>query len=207
MFASYRTENSLIQHERLCNDHDFCEAIIPTEGQNILKYRHDKKSIPMPHLIYADLECILKKIESCQPDPDKSYTLKKNVHTPSGYAVHLVRSYDQKLTTHYRGEDCMQKFVQAIEILSKMITATSRKKLIPLTSKEEYIFNRSKCCLVCKKPFFEEENKERYKVKDHCFYTDKYRGPAHSKCCEDIQSEKEIPVVFLSELNKQTCTK
>lgn len=54
-----------------------------------------------------------------------------------------------------------------------MITATSRKKLIALTSKEEYIFNRSKCCLVCKKPFFEEENKERYKVKDHCFYTDK----------------------------------
>ena len=58
---SYRTENSLIQHERLCNDHDFCEAIMPTEGKNILKLRHDKKSIPMPHLIYADLECILKR--------------------------------------------------------------------------------------------------------------------------------------------------
>lgn len=104
-----------------------------------------------------------KKIESCQPDPDKSYTLKKNLHILFGYAVHLVRSYDQKLTTHYRGEDCMQKFVQAIEILSKMITATSRKKLIPLMSKEEYIFHRSKCCHVCKKPFFEEDNKERYK--------------------------------------------
>ena len=47
---SYQTENSLTQHEQLCHDHDFCEAIMPTEGKNILKYRHDQKFIVTKNL-------------------------------------------------------------------------------------------------------------------------------------------------------------
>ena len=44
----------------------------------------------MPHIIYADLEVLFRKIESCQPNPENSYTEKKNVHIPSGYALHLL---------------------------------------------------------------------------------------------------------------------
>ena len=37
-------------------------------------------------MIYADSECLLEKINSCQNDLEKSYTEKKAERTPSGYS-------------------------------------------------------------------------------------------------------------------------
>ena len=34
------------------------------------------------------------------------------------------------------------------------------------------------------------------KVRDHCHYTDKYRGAAHSNCYLKYKTLKKIPVVF-----------
>ena len=38
-------------------------------------------------MIYADLECLLEKMHSCQNNSEKSYTEKKTKHTPSGYSL------------------------------------------------------------------------------------------------------------------------
>ena len=65
---------------------------MPTPDRNTLKFNSNEKSLHMPHIIYADLEVLFRKIESCQPNPENSYTEKKNVHIPSGYALHLLRS-------------------------------------------------------------------------------------------------------------------
>ena len=35
-----------------------------------------------------------------------------------------------------------------------------------------------------------------HKVRDHCHYTGKYRGAAHSNCNLNYKIPKEIPVVF-----------
>ena len=35
------------------------------------------------------------------------------------------------------------------------------------------------------------------KVRDHCYYTDKYRGAVHSICYLKFNVPHEIPVVFL----------
>ena len=39
---SYRTENALKRHERLCHNHDHCEIAMPT-GKNILKSKAYEK--------------------------------------------------------------------------------------------------------------------------------------------------------------------
>ena len=39
---SYRTENALKRHERLCHNHDHCEIVMPT-GKNILKFKAYEK--------------------------------------------------------------------------------------------------------------------------------------------------------------------
>ena len=77
---SYGTDNALKRHERLCNNHDYCEVKMPTEGKNILKYCSEEKLLHMPHIIYADLEVSFRKFESCQPNLENSYTKKKKFY-------------------------------------------------------------------------------------------------------------------------------
>ena len=87
---SYTTENKLRKHEPICNDHDFCFLKMPDDDNKILKYVPGKNSLKVLFIIYADLECLLQKIESCQNNPKKSYTEKKAVHRPSGYSLLML---------------------------------------------------------------------------------------------------------------------
>ena len=60
-FDSYTSERKLKKHERTCKDHDFCNPIIPDEYNKILEYETGEQSLKVPSIIYADLECLLKK--------------------------------------------------------------------------------------------------------------------------------------------------
>ena len=75
-FHSYLTLNKVKKHDRVCNNHDYCHIDMPEEGENILKYSPGDKSLKAPFLIYADLQCLLKKEQSCQNNPKHSYTEK-----------------------------------------------------------------------------------------------------------------------------------
>ena len=75
-FHSYRTHSKLKKHERVCNNHEYCHVEMPKENEKILKYKPGEKSLKAPFIIYADLECILKK-QSCQNNPENSYTERK----------------------------------------------------------------------------------------------------------------------------------
>ena len=94
-FHLYTTEKKLRKYERICNDHDFCYLKMPNEDNKILKYIPGEKSLKVPFIIYADLECLLQKIKSCQNNPEKSYTEKKAVHKPSGYSLITCCSFDK----------------------------------------------------------------------------------------------------------------
>ena len=135
-FRSYRTEKKLKKHESVCNDHEFCCVEMPDEGNKILKYNYGEKSLKGPFMIYADLECLLEKMHSCQNNPEKSYTAKKTSHTPSGYSLFTNCLFDAakiKLDC-YRGKDCTEKFCgDSIEHAMKIITY---EKKIPLTNEE-----------------------------------------------------------------------
>ena len=45
-------------------------------------------------MIYADLECLLEKMQSCQNNPEKSYTEKKTKYTSSGYSLFTNFTFD-----------------------------------------------------------------------------------------------------------------
>ena len=53
---------------------------MPDEDNKILKYISREKLLRVPFTIYADLECLLRKINTCSNNPDKSYTEKKAKH-------------------------------------------------------------------------------------------------------------------------------
>ena len=83
---SFRTDNALKKHERLCNNNDYCSVEMPTKFNKTLKYNYGEKSLRTPFVIYADLECLLLKQQSCQNNPNESYTERKAKHEPCGYA-------------------------------------------------------------------------------------------------------------------------
>ena len=70
--------------------------------------------------------------------------------------------------------------------------------MTPLTDKENKSFKRPKVCYICKKGFSTGgyDNKKYHKVRDHCYYTGKYRGAAHSVCNLKYKTPKEILVIF-----------
>ena len=75
------------------------------------------------------------------------------------------------------------------------------KEMMPLTDKENKSYEKQKVFYICKKEFSTDENDKNafklyHKVRDHCHYTGKFRGAAHSICNLRYKTPKEIPVVF-----------
>ena len=48
---------------------------------------------------------------------------------------------------------------------------------------------------ICKEKFCDDD-KNKKKFRDHCHFTGKFRGPAHSGCNLRYKVPKEIPIVF-----------
>ena len=134
-FHLYSTENKLKKHEKVCNDHDYCYVEMPNEDNKILKYNHGEKSLKAPFMIYADLECLLEKMHSCQNNPEKSYTEKKTMHTPKGYSISTNCSfYSRELHSTknkldcYRSKDCMERFCKNLQKHSTRIINYEKKR-------------------------------------------------------------------------------
>ena len=68
---------------------------MPDEDNKILKYIPGEKLLRAPFIIYADLECLLRKINTCSNNPDKSFTKKKATHRPSGYSLVTYCLFDK----------------------------------------------------------------------------------------------------------------
>ena len=70
-FHAYTTKDKLKKHESVCENHDYCYVKMPEEDNKILKYNHGEKSMRVPFIIYADLECLAEKINTCHNNPEK----------------------------------------------------------------------------------------------------------------------------------------
>ena len=83
---------------------------MPEEYNKTLKYNEGEKSMISPFIVYADLECLLEKTNTCHNNPEKLSTTKINKHTPSVYSLFTNRAFDttkNKLDYH-RGKNCMK---------------------------------------------------------------------------------------------------
>ena len=93
---------------------------MPKEDNKILKYSHREKSLKVPFIIYADLECLPEKILTRLNNLEKSYTERKPKHTPSGYSWCTICSFDSTKNKHcyYRGEDCIERLCKMLRVES-----------------------------------------------------------------------------------------
>ena len=94
----------------------------------------------------------------------------------------------------------MKMFFIDLKDLAMRIINHEKKEMIPLTNEEKESYEDQETCHICEKEFCTDEDKKELKkmqkVRDHCHYTGKYRGAAHSICNLRYKISKEIPVVF-----------
>ena len=62
---------------------------MPIWAEKTLKYNPGEKSLKATYTIYTDLECV-KKVQSSQNSPEKSYIEKKARHEPSGWSMSII---------------------------------------------------------------------------------------------------------------------
>ena len=81
---------------------------MPIRFNKTLKYNYGKKSLKTPFVIYADLECLLLKQQTCQNNPNRSYTERRAIPEP----LTLVSLSDSKQNkqSFYRGKDSIKSF-------------------------------------------------------------------------------------------------
>ena len=94
----------------------------------------------------------------------------------------------------------MERFCKDLKEHATKIINYEKKEMIPLTDKENKSYEKQKVCYICKIEFNANENNKNafnyQKVRDHCHYTERFRGAAHSICNLRYKTPKQIPVVF-----------
>ena len=109
--------------------------------------------MPIPFVIYADFEAIVKKHESWEPKrSDESYTDPYQFHEECGFCYKLVRRYDStysKSVKLYRGENAAYKFIERMlkEVeYCKDIVVKNFNQPLRITKEEKMEFMMDNSC-------------------------------------------------------------
>ena len=71
------------RHSKYCSKNETVAVKMPTKN-TILNFQNHFKKLSIPFVIYDDFECFTIPMNSCQPNPDKSFTESYQRREPSG---------------------------------------------------------------------------------------------------------------------------
>ena len=197
----FSREDVLTEHKNNCISINGEQAIKMPEKGDKVHFKNHHKQLSVPFVIYADFEAKTEKVDSCQPNNDKSYTEAYQNHKDCGYGYKVVCCYDDKYSKPvqiYRDENAVYKFME--NMLEEVNWCKSKMKKhfnkpLKITKENETDFQKATKCYICDKPYKEKD----IQVRDHCHITGKFRGSAHQDCNLKLQIKPEtikIPVIF-----------
>ena len=111
------------------------------------EFKNYHKQLPMPFVVYADFECFTKPLNTCSPNPEKSYSCNYQKHEPSGFCFYikgLVKSFKPVIYTKTNDSDNVAEvFVNKLAEVTKSIYNDfyRRPKPLRLTSAEQKSFD------------------------------------------------------------------
>ena len=168
------------KHSRYCNKNETVAVKMPTKN-SILNFQNHFKKLPIPFVIYADFECFTIPMNSCQPNPNKSFTEGYQKHEPSGYCLYLkgldgidVNFKPIVYKKKTEDEDISKRFIKHVIKLTHKIYREyySKPKPYNLTPQEEKDFQSATICHICEQDLFKDkETGQILKVRDHCHFT------------------------------------
>ena len=134
----FSSKNVLTKYKEVCLSINDAQSVKLKKGT--IEFENYFKQIPVPFKIYADFECNLKSVESCE----RSYSKKYQDRVPFSFAYKLVCVNDEftKPIVVFRGENAAYEFIKVIlkefEYCKKLIKKHFNKNLI--MSEEEQQF-------------------------------------------------------------------
>ena len=181
-FNSFNSPETLETHKEYCYENESVKTLMPPPG-TYLRFKNFLHSEKAPFVIYADFECKIIRMDNCDPDPNKSYTKKYQKHEPVSFTYYIKSFnesvYESRIRSYIKetpeGEDVIDIFIKWLEEDVKAIANIKPKQMI-FTEEDRKQFNKASDCWICG----EELGNDR--VRDHCHFTGRYRGPAHNSC-------------------------
>ena len=85
------TKNELLQKHILYCSNNETVAVKMSPKNMMLCFKNYHKQLPIPFVVYADFECFTKPMNTCSPNPEKSYTYNYQKHEPSGFCFYIKR--------------------------------------------------------------------------------------------------------------------
>ena len=192
----YDTPEKLEKHKEYCNEKESTIINMP-EPKTYLKFKNLRYSERAPFVIYADFECTLKPVNTCNPDPNKSYTKKYQKHKPVSFVYYILSTFEDVYKSTKRtyikekeeDPNPADVFLNWLEEDVKIISNLKKRKII-ITEEEEEQFYQASNCWICGELLIDD------RVMDHCHYTGRYRGPAHKQCNFKYRKPNNISVFF-----------
>ena len=195
-FNGFNTPESLNKHKEYCYNNE-CVKINMPPTRSFLEFKNFVHSEKAPFAIYADFESLIKPLDVCDPDPNKSYTKKYQKHEPVSFCYY-IKSFDESvytsklrsyIKTREQDADAMDTFINWLESDVREIANLENKDMI-FTPENEKEFINALTCWICGK----EMGNDR--VRDHCHFTGKFRGAACNSCNLKLRRQDNISVFF-----------
>ena len=125
-------EETLSRHQEYCGEYEAVKIEMPKKG-TMLEFKNYHRSEKVPFIVYADFECFIKPIQSCDPDDKKGCTKQYQKHEPSSFCYYIKcfdhEVYEPKLVS-YTEEDAAKKIVEMLEEDIREINSIPNKKMI-----------------------------------------------------------------------------
>ena len=192
----YDKPEKLENHKEYCSENESVKINMPP-ANTYLEFKNFINSEKAPFAIYADFESLIKPIDNCDPDPNKSYTKKYQKHEPVSFSYYIKSFNESVYESRLRGyikekpedPDAMDIFINWLEEDVKAIANIEVKPMI-FTEEDKQEFINASDCWIC------GEYLGNDRVRDHCHYTGLYRGAAHNSCNLKYRKPNNISVFF-----------
>ena len=204
----FTRESALKHHVELCIRGSRSLVLYPQEGE-VTEFCSYDKMVQQPIIGVLDFEACLEPIsrteqafeymcENCfdEGPEDQCSHATTDIHrqVPTTYSVVFV-DIEGKILLR-KTETCqnylMEIFFITMEAAQQLLIPRLQRHRYKsdYTQEEEKLFAEANVCYICQHPFL-EDNKS---VRDHCHYTNKYLGAAHSSCNLRRRMRAKIPV-------------
>ena len=85
----FNNQEALDKHKEYCHEYETVKTELPKEG-TMLKFKNYHRSEKVPYAIYADFECCLEPIHTCNLNPESSYTKQYQKHKPISFCYYII---------------------------------------------------------------------------------------------------------------------